>query len=602
MTMESAQSVARSAQTAPIEVDVSAPVPVAFTGIRRTLEALKAVAPQIVQQHESRSPAEWNRFFPGSRGDAPDISDLALSPSERRLHRESEQVFRLLNFAARVILDVLAETQRPLVIRHAGACDLVSLRGLMRAVEWGRMEKLDGLIRFEDWNRRPAYGSRLFEDRRHAYLQTLGERMRLEIPSDAGSHTLPGALPAPVDHESRYLLEVLSPNSSAERRVAASVLALRSCFFTTNYDGALLAAETGLEVIAAAGGSFDAGAVESAWDELDTGFTTPAIEIDRGSLGDAPTLQALLLRSIGVVHVFTGEHDAALGAFAAGLTYNIDPERQAQLRMYRALTMIKRLALIPAAQEEIRQGLAGLEGRPGETPSLHEGWLRNVYALSYFQQKQLVAALDQEKKAIKAVGNLHDASATHLKINLISNVSVLHETAKQYDDAISTWRRFEKISASWGENFTKHHRYRLAGLQLAGGDRDNAIENYTAAYEAAGRLKDDLHQQVISAELGRLFLEGQNRETGGEWYERSVAHARTVGEPVALAESLVGRSLALKRPAPAEAHEALACSSSFPAQVEKLSAAIKGTDDALTLSVLPKPRSKLNRPFDIVNL
>lgn len=600
--MDRAQAVARSAGTSPVEVDVSAAVPVAFTGMRRLLAELESAAPEIVRRHSERAPAEWNRFFPGAKGDAPDLSDLALSPSERRLHRESEQVFRLLNFAARVILDVLAQTQRPLLVRNAGASDLLSLRGLMRAVEWGRLEKLDHLIRFADWDRRPTHSSKIFGERRKSYLLELGRRLRVDVPSDAGSRTLIGEMPQAIDHESRYLLEVLAPSNSAERKVAAAILALRSCFFTSNYDGALLAAETGLEALSVSGAAFNAAETERAWDELDTGFTTPAIEIDRASLGDAPTLKALLLRSIGVVHVFTGEHDAALDVFAQGLEEKIDPERQAQLRMYRALTMIKRLALIPAAQEEVRQGLSGLEGRPGDIPSLHEGWLRNVYALTYFSQKQLGAALEEEKKAMRAVGNLHDASATHLKINLISNVSVLQETAKQYPESIATWRRFEKISANWGENFHKHHRYRLAGLQLGNGERDEAVENYGQAYEWAGRLGDALHQQMVSAELGRHHLEAGDRETSGEWFERSVAHAMAVGEPVAIAESLIGRALATKRPAPTEAHEALRATSTFTAQAEKLEAALRSNDDAAVIAALPKPRSKLNRPFDVVNL
>ncbi len=545
---------------------------------------------------------EWNRLFPGAVAGAPDLSDLALSPSERRLHRESEQVFWILNFGAKAVLGALRATGKSLVVRNVGECDLVSLRALMRAEEWARLEGLEGRIELRDWAARRRCFAEGFEARRRQYLETLRARMRIGSADTAGVLGASRTLEAPVDLEGRYLLEVADESATPARRIAAAILAIRACFFSTNYEGATFAAETGLRQVDLAGAALRPEAVADAWDALDTGFTTPAIEVDKASLGSPEELRALFFRSLGVVGVFTGQHDEAMATFGKGLALKLPPEGYAHLHMFRALMLIKRLGQLPVARQEIESGLAHLAGRGTPFASLHEGWLRNVFALVHYSSKALEPALAEEKKAMACVGDLHDASATHLKINLISNVSVVQETAKRYADSITTWRRFEKISANWGVNFSKHHRYRLAGLLLLSGDKEQAVANYRSAYESAEQLGDGLHRQVIAAEQGRLALDEGRKEEAVRWYERATEHARDLGEPFALAESLAGRAIARGESDFSEALRCAAATSTFPDARTKLLAALEGKDPQAIAQVLPKPRTKLNRPFDLVNL
>lgn len=599
--MEGAAAVASRARR--LEVDAAVALPVAFSGLRRVLRAVEEFAPEEMKRAARRRPAAWNRLFPGSVEGVPDLADLALTPSERRLHRESEQVMWVLNVAARALLDGLRASGRTLEVRHAGACDLVSLRGLMRAVEWARVDGGPCPISFSGWGWRHGHAASLFEERRLRYLHRLGERLRLESLdlTDAG---VADRAPEPaLDLEGRYLHGVVDEGQPLERRIASAILAVRACFFSSNYEGALLAAGHGLRLLDAAGGAFDAGKVESAWAELDAPeHTTPAIEVDASSLGDAEELRALFHRSIGVVHVYTGEHDEALASFERGLGCAISPERLGHLRMFRALTRIKRLGQVPAAREEIHAGLAALAGREGDGRRLHEGWLRNVLALTYFQEKQLAQALAEEKVAMRCVRDLHDPSATHLKINLISNVSVLQEVAKQLEDAITTWRRYERISSNWGTNFLKHHRYRLGGLQLLAGSRDEAVVSYVEAYTSAETLGDSYHQQAIAAELGRLHLDEGRREEAEVWFRRAVDAAREVGEPLKLAESLAGHALATGQTDFSEALRMTEAASTYPAEARKLAGALTGGEADAIRVLLPRPRTKLNRPFDLVNL
>ncbi|QDE98372.1 hypothetical protein BHS05_22400 [Myxococcus xanthus] len=584
-----------------IEVDVGVALPVAFGGLRKVLRACEAAAPQVVHTLSRAHPSEWNRLFPGAIDGVPDLGDLALTPSERRLHRESEQMFWVLNVAAKAIVETMRVSGRPLVLHGAGECDLVSLRAVMRAAEWSRLEGLEGTLLFTGWNVRRPHGAECFESRRQAYLDALCDRMRaprVPTPGPVSSR----ALEAPVDLEGRYLQVAVDAAQAPETRVAAAILAIRSCFFTTNYEGAMLAAEQGLAVLEANADVALASRVVQAWETLDTGFATPAIEIDRASLGDVEELKALFARSMGVVHVYTGAHDAAMEAFGRGLACRIPPELVARLHMFRALTLTKRFGQLPNARTEVAAGLAALERSTSPDRALQEGWLRNVCALTWFQERKLDKALVEEKQAMRCVGDLHDASATHLKINLISNASYLQETARQFGDAISTWRRFEKISESWGVNFAKHHRYRLAGLELAAGERDAAVAHFTEAFTNADALGDSFHRQVIAAELGRLFLDEQQPAVAVDWFARAEEHARAIGDPLKTAESLAGQAVAAGRTDWSEAVRCAGVSTTWPKQTESLKAALAQGDTKAVHEVLPRARTKLNRPFDPVNL
>jgi tetratricopeptide (TPR) repeat protein len=270
--------------------------------------------------------------------------------------------------------------------------------------------------------------------------------------------------------------------------------------------------------------------------------------------------------------------------------------------MFRALTFIKRVGNLEKARAEIETALQGMANRSSEDNSLHEGWLRNVYALTYFQEKKFEPAMHQEKLAMKCVGELHDPSATHLKINLISNVSVLQESAKKFSDAITTWRRFEKISANWGANFLKHHSYRLGGLLLKAGQRDEGVSHYVAALASARSLGDPFHTQAISAELGRQALTDGNRAEATLRFEEALDTAKRVGDPLRIAQSMAGLSLAGGDVSLGDAQRLAGETSTYADEARQLVNAIASADQKTIEAALPAPRSKLNRPFDLVNL
>ncbi len=393
----------------------------------------------------------------------------------------------------------------------------------------------------------------------------------------------------------------MDSSGSAERRLAASILAIRSAFFSTNYEAAYLAAETAHRLLDGQK-TIDEAALRAAWDEQDdTRLVSPAIEVDGDSLGDHATLRSLFYRCQGVLNVFTGSHEEALTSFQKGIDASLTPEGKGHCHMFRALMLIKRLGSLGEARKEVDAGLGWL-AKAGKERALHEGWLRNVSALVHFQQKELNEAIREEKIAIRCVGELHSPSATHLKINLISNLSVVQETAKNFDEAIATWRRFEKISENWGANFRKHHSYRLGGLMLASGQTADALASYETSYASAQELGDALHRQFIAGELGRQAIDSGKPDRANEWFEKAEAHARELGDPLRLAEALAGKAIARGQTDFSAAGTALSASSSCAKETGALQKALATNESATVREALPGPRTKLNRPFDQVNL
>ncbi len=598
-------NIARAAEPLALRLDAGLSAPVALDGLRRILGALEAEHHELVRDVARRSPAAWNRLFPGTFEEAPLLDEVALSPSERRLHRESEQMFHVLNLAAEILCETLRATGRRLVIERAGACNLVSLRAVMRAQEWARLHGEPLPVVLEGWSARSLFSSERFEARRQRFQVSLRERLRipgvLDGPADVVSTF---STVASTEPEARYLQVAIDEGASLEVRLAAAVRAIRCCFFSTNYEGAMLAVAQGLSLLDRSSGQVSAEAVRTAWDELGQEQITAAIEIDREDLGTASELRALFHRAEGVVLSYCGENDAALEAFGRGIECEIGPLQRSHLYMFRALSRIKRLGQNEEAREEAYAGLQALSAVEGDKRRLHEAWLRNVVALTWFRAGKLESALGEILQATRCVADQHNPSATHLRINLITNMSSIQEAAGKHKEAISTWRTFERMKSAWDTNFSKHHRYRLGGLMRLGGQVEEALEHYDEAYRSAAALKDPFHQQVIASDLGQLHLKQGRADVARSWFEKATGHARAIGDPFHVGEGLAGEWLCgeEKSGSALQALKALEADSTWPRLSARLQGALEKKDRTEVQKAMTPPHSKLNRPFDLVNL
>jgi tetratricopeptide (TPR) repeat protein len=585
-----------------IEVDVAGALPVAFTGIKRCLEVLSELAPAEAERARTAYPAEWHYLFSDNAPPAgADLVELASAPNQRRLYRESEQVFRVLNFAAHSILDCLGKLRRPLVLRHTGSCDLVSLRGVMHLVECSRLDldpRGERLI-LGEWQ--APTESQPFAATRRAQLAQLLRRMGAAVePGPTAREPSKGRLPS-AGLEARYLSELVDRNSSLEHRLAAALLAVRACFFSTNHEGSVFAAETALGLLRAAGYQLNEARLHTAWSSLDRpAFDIPMLELDQGLLGDGETVLSLLYLHLGVTRAFCGEIGNALGEFGRALTCRIAPERVADLHLYRAAALTKRLGQPERAREEVAQGLEALHGRPRSTAALPAAWLHNLLALTHFQDKNWPEARAAEESALASIDGVPGDSATHLKTNLISNLSVLAECEGDLPRALQIWRLFEPLNEKLASpHAAKVHAYRLGALHDRSGEKNAALAAYERAMAHADATGDAFHGEAIAATIGRLLLaDGASPSAPAEhWYRRAAACARATGNSFALAKDLAGQALARGDTDFAASLAVLSLNASHDRSAPALPAALSKNAREAVLAALPSSASKLTRPF-----
>ncbi|MEO3810605.1 hypothetical protein ABGB17_16515 [Sphaerisporangium sp. B11E5] len=590
--------------TAPVVVAVGTRLPVAFSSLRAVLTALAGLAPEVVDEVARRRRPEWQWLFPGTFPDAPLLADLAGTPSERRLHAESEQVFRVLDTGAEAVTAALVAVGRPLLLRGIGHADVVSLRALPRIAERLALSGATGTGLWLADLDPPAGTSARAAAVRRATLAALLDRLGVAAPSpeppvEILTDDVPGDVP-----EHRQLTEVLGePAGPPERTAAAALLAIRSCFFSANHEGGILAAEALLTLLDTVP-ALDCAAVREHFTALDPGDGTPAIGVHVDAAASPAHLRAFALRSIGVVRALVQDIEGARAEFDRAAAVAPDAVSEAQVLLLRALLAVKRAGTLPLGVADIEHGLGRLAKEPSEVSAVEQAWLRNVRALAHVRAKEYPQAMREEKKAVALISKLHSADATHLKINLISNISVLQEMAKKYDTASGTWDHFAKISSGWGDSFFKHHSYRAAGLDYRAGRHEEALAGYATAYELARRLDDQLHQQIVATEIGGMLLDLGEPGRAGEWYVLAETAATALGDPYALAVARTGRAVAAGQTPGPDVRELAAASLAFRVEAATLIAALDaaGDDPASLAGALPRPTTKLNRPFRLIAL
>jgi tetratricopeptide (TPR) repeat protein len=590
-----------SADPAAIEIDLGSS-PVAFGGARRLLRALERHAPASIAAARATRIPEWNCLFPNAAIPGLDLFEIADAPNQRRLFRESEQTYRVLNMVAHVLVEATRTIERPLVLRNAGTCDLVSLRGLMHAVELSRLASVAGKLVLGDWRASPAVPG--FHATRVAHMRSIHHRMH--ATGDVGLVAEPLVTTYVDDRETlegRYLARVLDREGTPEDRIAAAMLAIRACFFSTNYEGATLAIDLALELLERSAPS--PAAMQRAWDGLDDPqFEIPMLELEREDLADVRTLRAQLLLHRGVICAFTARGEAALDAFARGLDdEGLAPECAADLHMYRAAALTKRMGKVGEARRDIEAGLHLLVGRPREIASLHAAWLHNLYALTHVQTKDLPAARVREELALACVDDIPGPSATHLKTNLISNFSVLSEAERDFPRAIEIWRMFEPLNKSLhSANADKVHAFRLATLLFLAGDSAAALRSFEVSFANAQATGDTFNGEGIAAAIARIKLACADLEGAACWYQQALELARSAGDCIQTARDLAGLELATGRSDFTAARACLGFDTTYDTTRMPLALALGADDPHAVLAALPLPRSKLTRPFDLVNV
>lgn len=587
---------------AAIRVDINTGPASSYVGLRECVAALRAAGASFGDL-PSRHASEWAELAPDDKPqDNPlPLGEIALAASERRLHRESEQVYRVLSVAAAALCAGTAELGRPLLVSGAGGTDLSSLRGLMRAVEHSHVHPGAALLLDRPESVRAPLGPHA--DYRAERARCL-RRMDLPITVDDFVLDLPSGAAtavAPASEEGKLYQRARDKDSTAVDRVAAALAYCRRAFFSANWEGMAIVATEAIELLS--------GVPTPALPELlakaeREDSLVHAIEFETTILRSTADIRGFLLKVIGIQAGFRGDQDAAVTAFRAIREHDdgLSPEIRAQSHLYTALTLSKRKHRLGEAVAEVEQGFDVVRKRPNEADSVRRerGWLHNLRGLTLFAERRLGPAFEHEKKALACLAGLNDASSAHLRINLYSNISVLQEKAGKHSSALATWDKFRQATGSSTAGFAKHHSYRSAGLRLLVGDREAAIADFGTTLTNAAGLNDIFHQTEVHLELGMLHATAGDRPAAIAEYELAERAARLLGDPYRIALAQAGQVMTGGAGADTQATVASAALSlTRPVEATALAKAVSSSSELSEF--LPKPRTKLNRPFDLIN-
>ncbi|PPK67101.1 hypothetical protein V5P93_003440 [Actinokineospora auranticolor] len=580
-----------------VELDLDYGPAASYTGLRYALSALRAEGATFGDL-PARHGAEWAQLFPGECPDAPVLDDIALAASERRLHRESEQVYRVLSVAATALCAASVELDRPVLLRGAGGTDLSSLRGVMLAVERAGVTPGARLGLVDPRKIRIPAGPHA--DYRHERARCL-RRAGVPVGVDDLEFDLAGlpdtAFP-PASREGELYFVATDPDTARVDRLAAALAYARCAFFSANWEGMAIVAKAAVGLLR---GLPDAAVPEVLARSRTADGLAEAIEFETVVLRGVDDLRAFLLKVLGIQAGFRGDQDAALGYFRAmrADAPGLSPELLAQSHLYTALTLSKRKLRLAEAVAELDQGFAAVRATDGEPDSVRRerGWLHNLRGLTLFAERRLVAAFEHEKQALACLDGLTDASSAHLRINLYSNISVLQEKADKTDSALATWEKFKQATGSANAGFGKHHSYRAGGLRLRLGDTAGALADLDNTLAGAAALTDDFHECEVRLELGTWHARQGATAVAGEHFELAEAAARRVGDPYRIALALAGTGAVTGRETGVA--ETAALSTTHPDRAAALAGAVAA--GSAVLDLLPVPRTKLNRPFDQIN-
>lgn len=587
----------------PLVVDIATGPASSYQGLRRAIGTLTDAGADFTGL-AARYPQEWRVLSSASpeAGDA--LADLTIFASERRLHRESEHTFRVVNAAAMALCEGTGQLGAPLRITGAGRTDFTTLRGLVRATEYARATGTGQLVIPADDALRvsppTAHGVHYHPERVRA-LRLMGLDVREEdLREDTGAI---GDRPEASREHELFDLAVGSTAAAADR-IAAAIEYSRIAFYAGNWEGMAEVGAACLPLTERLTEGLLAGVLDATAAPDEARGEVQAMEFEPALLRHPADVRAYLLKVLGIQATYRERQDEAVGYFRAmrETDQSLSPELRSQSHLYAALTLTKRKGHIPQAVTELEAGFEAVRQLPGEEGPVRRerGWLHNLRALTLVHQRDLVGALRHEKLAWACLEGMTDASSVHLRVNLLSNISVLQERAGKAASALRTWDRFAGTGFEADPKFVKHYAYRTAGLRLLAGDADGGRSALEESLGCCEPLHDDFHEHEIAMELATHLLDDEPK-TATDLYDRALAAAEALGDPYRVALARTGQALAAGvAPDPAIAQLALT-STTNAGRAARLAEALRAGADECRAR-LPLPRTKLNRPFDLVNL
>jgi tetratricopeptide (TPR) repeat protein len=609
-----------------------------------SLVALRPLVDVLLPQLREHAPDLLQRFAPElaalhpNRADGLELpkerwlSHLANTPSERRSHRESEMLFRIVNGLSQLLheaSDRIPAWQRAPVVtvwRDLHAADAATLLAFRRLARWAHQGRsrfvlvanlapdvgsLSASQPIDDRFDHDGHRGRLLGVVRQQFLgaefHPAGDWPRASQArwpdADTGPHPVADAL-------------ALLAAGKVEEGSVRAIRAMAPAAFSLNYPTVLRIAEQVIRTVGAAT-EFDQAAFDAEWARTEPEEYYAALEFAVIRPADRRALVAAAWRAAGFANSCLDAHEVALRCYEENLALAETPERRAEARMYLGLITGKRLRRIPDAQAHIDAGVAEVDGRTDDASLLEQCWLLNVSALMAFQQRQHSRAMAMVRRARDVMRPIRSSEATHLKVNLISNISVLLEETGRAEKAAELWQYFTAFLSSANELFAKHYYFREGGLQLAAGRLDEAAESYRASLRQAEAIDDPFHAAVVAGACGYVAYRVGDYPAAAHWYRQAADASRAAGDHEELPRALAAHAFAQGRAGDRTGGAAiLATAVRANEAVDGLHTAVlatvsewlatTATDSAAATAacedaVIRFAGTKLNRPFYLVN-
>ena len=506
--------------------------------------------------------------WPACRGATP-LAEIAVPPSRRRLHKESEQIFRVTQMLLHLILRWAA--------RHAPQ---------------GLHLHFDGLEAVDE------HTLRLFA--RLASGAPFAPRLWI-----SGQARLPAAQAPdmPPDHV------LTQPPSRAELR-ARALARVRRCFGAEPVAGwteataapalPLPAATLGDTAEARAGhqlalalASSQPAAIGGALRlALEASIFTQNHEHALGLLAQAaPWFDTLLpgdrrevLLHVAMLRAFTGDFELALAAATASAEHASGPIEQAECQFFAGLLLVKRLGRTSEGQQQLQQALQVLGDDDDPAAHCERAWLHNILALASVNERDMASARAHCRMALEHAKRApRSADATHIKINVISNLTVLDEYGRDLDAALQRWSFFEPMLAHASPVFRKHYLFRKAGLLVKAQRLGEALPSLLECHRLAEESADSFYGDVIARAIAGVHWHLGRPDLAADWYCTSLqAKQQLLDDDVADVSFALARCLV------------------HAADANALESRLLEPDGRTWQA--PLPETKLNRPFRFTNL
>ena len=480
---------------------------------------------------------------------APDLRQIALGGTKRRLHHDSERLFRLVSaftsIAGGGLTAMLERHGGPtvLLIDDAEHCDRYSLACLLHLLRTAATPPLLILVTATQDVRPSWLGSEvtLTDPVLAAWTDAEGEQQALlrrflaatgaqAIAVRSSSGRAGAAAPRPP--AARALMNGPAPSPAS------------GCPEASCPDAEHEGAEVMLAHREVAGGDGAKGAARALrLIQRSFGFTLNyelillCCRIALASESAAARLPAL--QFAGLAHAYLGYHDRAAEIFAHAHAQAPTPEARAQLSYYRGLVASKRLEHLDEGRRWFECGLRAVSGRPGDAARIERGWLRNGLALTAWRQARPDEAEELIMAALAETADSDDdPQLLNLRVNLVNNLSVLLEDRGDYAAALATWRKLAVWEAFVrGGTFSKSYRYRESWLLLALGEVGEAYGRARMSLAVARGHRDVFHMNLIGAACCYLACRGNDLDAAAEWAAESVSLTASLGHRPAQAHA-----------------------------------------------------------------